>query len=295
VAPKTTPRAATSSLAITTLVALILLSALPVTAAAQDTRPMVRVVHLSAGVPKVDLYVDGTRTVAAVPFKTASRYHSLPAGRHTLAIRPAGSSSGSTPLASAGASIAAGAPYSAVLLGASAQLKTVVVKDDFAAPPAGRAKLRVIDAAPQSPPLDIAVADGPVLFRDVRFGEVTPFITVAAGRMGMEVRAAGTPRVLFTQGAAPIPAGMIVTLAGTISAAGRIETLPILDAAGAGNLPRGGIATGAGGTAGGRDWRPVGLLPAFGLLAAAMAAGRWSRRRGARHHRAAGSGDVLRG
>jgi hypothetical protein len=291
VAPKPTPRAATSSLAITTLLALLLLPALPLTAAAQDTRAMVRVVHLSAGAPKVDLYVDGTRTVAAVPFKTASRYHSLPAGAHTLAIRPAGSSSGSTPLASARASITAGAPYSAVLLGASAQLKAVVAKDDFAAPPAGRAKLRVIDAAPQSPPLDIAVTDGPVLFRDLRFGEVTPFITVAAGRMAMEVRNAGTSRVLFTQGAAPIPAGMILTLAGTVSADGRIETLPILDAAGAGNLPRGGIATGAGGTASGQGWRPLGLLPAVGLLAAAVAAGRWSRRR----RQVAGSGGTLRG
>jgi hypothetical protein len=290
VAPKTTPRATAASLAITTLLALLWLAALPATAAAQDTRAMVRVIHLSAGVPKVDLYVDGTRTVAAVPFRTASRYHSLPAGAHTLALRPAGSSAGSAPLASARASITAGAPYSAVLLGASAQLKTVVAKDDFTAPPAGRAKLRIIDAAPQSPPLDIAVADGPMLFRDVRFGEVSPFITVAAGRMAVEVRAAGTSRVLFTQGAAPIPAGMIVTLAGTISAAGQIETLPILDAAGAGNLPRGGIATGAGGTAGGQGWSPVWLLPAVALLAAAaVAAGRRSRRQ------VAGSGGVPRG
>jgi hypothetical protein len=290
VAPKTTPRATAASLAITTLLALLWLAALPATAAAQDTRAMVRVIHLSAGVPKVDLYVDGTRTVAAVPFRTASRYHSLPAGAHTLALRPAGSSAGSAPLASARASITAGAPYSAVLLGASPQLKTVVAKDDFTAPPAGRAKLRIIDAAPQSPPLDIAVADGPMLFRDVRFGEVSPFITVAAGRMAVEVRAAGTSRVLFTQGAAPIPAGMIVTLAGTISAAGQIETLPILDAAGAGNLPRGGIATGAGGTAGGQGWSPVWLLPAVALLAAAaVAAGRRSRRQ------VAGSGGVPRG
>jgi hypothetical protein len=285
-APKTAVRPTT----LLTLLTLLLLLAPPATAAAQDTRAMVRVVHLSADAPKVDLYVDGTRTVAAVPFKTASRYGSLPAGAHTLAVRPAGSAPTSTPAASVQASVRAGAPYTAVLLGPMAQLKTVVVKDDFAAPPAGRAKLRVIDAAPQSPPLDIAVAGGPVLFRDVRFGEVTPFATVAAGRFGMEVRAAGSSRVLFTQGAARMPAGMIVTLAGTISPAGQIETLPILDAAGAGNLPRGGVATGAGGTAGGQGWPAAWLLPVAGLLAAAAwAAGRRPRRQ------VAGSGGALRG
>jgi len=284
-------------LRVATLLALLVFLVLPTTAAGQDARALVRVVHLSADAPRVDLYVDGTRTLEAVSFKTASRYRSLPAGAHTLAIRPAGSAPTSTPTASVRASVRAGAPYSAVLLGPMAQLKAVVVRDDFAPPPAGRAKLRVIDAAPQSPPLDIAVADGPMLFRDVRFGEVTPFVTVAAGNMSMEVRAAGTSRVLFTQGAARIPAGMIVTLAGTISAAGQIETLPILDAAGAGNLPRGGVATGAGGSARDQAWRPLGLPPVIGLLAAtAWAAGRWSRRqRGAHRRPIAGSGGALRG
>ena len=262
---------------------LLVLAALPGVAAAQDRPAMVRLVHLTAGVPAADLYVDGTRTVAAVPFKTASRYRSLPAGAHTHSIRPAGASASSEPVASVRASIRAGAPYTAALLGGATASRAVVVKDDFAAPPAGRAKLRIIDAAPQSPPLDVAIADGPVLFRDVRFGEVTPFVTVAAGRVSMEVRAAGTSKVLFTQGAARMPAGMIITLAGTITAAGQIETLPIVDAAGAGNLPRGGVATGAGGSAEGRP-SPLVLLAA-GLLAvaAALAAGRRSPSRAVAH------------
>ena len=123
-APKTAVRP-TTLLALLTL--LLLLA--PPAAAAQDTRAMVRVVHLSADAPKVDLYVDGTRTVAAVPFKTASRYHSLPAGAHTLAVRPAGSAPTSTPAASVRASVRAGAPYSAVLLGPTAQYQQD--KDDY--------------------------------------------------------------------------------------------------------------------------------------------------------------------
>jgi hypothetical protein len=269
--------AAIAPVAIIMLLALLLLAALPTGAVAQSGQAMVRVVHLSAGTPAVDLYVDGTKTVSATPFKTASKYRSLAPGAHTFEFRPAGAA-GSTPAASVRASVKADAPYTVVLMGQQGKLQAVMAKDDFTAPPAGRAKLRAIIAAPQAPPVDIGVAGGPILFRDVKFGDVTPFATVAAGRMSVEVRQAGTSRVLFTQGAATMPAGMIVTLAGTITATGQIETLPILDAAGAGNLPRGGVATGAGGIAPGQSSPPVAPALAVGLLAAAA----WAARRRSR-------------
>jgi Domain of unknown function (DUF4397) len=269
--------AAIAPVAIIMLLALLLLAALPTGAVAQSGQAMVRVVHLSAGTPAVDLYVDGTKTVSATPFKTASKYRSLAPGAHTFEFRPAGAA-GSTPAASVRASVKADAPYTVVLMGQQGKLQAVMAKDDFTAPPAGRAKLRAIIAAPQAPPVDIGVAGGPILFRDVKFGDVTPFATVAAGRMSVEVRQAGTSRVLFTQGAATMPAGMIVTLAGTITATGQIETLPILDAAGAGNLPRGGVATGAGCTVPGQSSPPVAPALAVGLLAAAA----WAARRRSR-------------
>ena len=88
-----------------------------------------------------------------------------------------------------------------------------------------------------------------MLFHNLTFPEATPFATIEAGSMALEVRLAGTERVVFKSGARPLPAGSILTVAGTVSPSGTIEVLPILDAAGAGATPRGGIATGAGGTA----------------------------------------------
>lgn len=271
-APKTAVRP-TTLLALLTL--LLLLA--PPAAAAQDTQAMVRVVHLSADAPKVDLYVDGTRTVAAVPFKTASKYHRMPASVHTLTVRPAGSTANSAPAASARVSVLPGAAYTVVLLGTPRQLQVKVAKDDFSAPPSGKAKLRIVNAAPQSPPLDIGVAGGPTVFRNVTYGMISNFETVQAGRFSIEVRAAGSPTVLFTQGASRLPAGAIITVAGTITSAGKIEMLPILDAAGAGNLPRGGVATGAGGTAAGHASRLVGVPVVAGLLAIVLLAA-WRRR-----------------
>jgi Domain of unknown function (DUF4397) len=265
------------------LLALLLLAALPAGAAAQEGQALVRVVHLAAGVSKVDLYVDGTRMVPATPFRSASEYHRVPASAHTLEIRPAGAAAGPASAASARVSVRPGAAYSAVLLGTPGRLQAKVAKDDFSAPPPGKAKLRIVVATPQAPPLDIGIAGGPTLFRNVGFGTVSDFVAVDAGRFSLEVRPAGSSSVLFTQGASTLPAGTIITVAGTITSAGKIEILPILDAAGAGNLPRGGVATGAGGTA---DRQASGAAGAVGLpvllgllVVLALAAGRRERPR----------------
>jgi hypothetical protein len=222
--------------------------ALPAAAGAQGAQARVRVLHLSPDAPKVDVYVDGTSTLTAVPFKTATKHAQVPTGTHTVEIRPAGSANGN-PLATARATLAPDTAYTLAAVGLAAKLQIMVLKDDFTAPPPGKAKLRGIDASPQSPPIDIAIAGGPVLFRNLTFPEATPFATVEAGSMALEVRRAGTEEVVFKSGARPLPAGAILTVAGTVSPSGTIEVLPILDAAGAGATPRGGIATGAGGTA----------------------------------------------
>jgi hypothetical protein len=239
--------------------------ALPAAAGAQEARARVRVLHLSPDAPKVDVYVDGTSTLTAVQFKTATKHAQVPAGTHTVEIRPAGSSNGGNPLATARATLAPGAAYTLAAVGSAAKLQVMVLKDDFTAPPAGKAKLRGIDASPQSPPIDIAIAGGPVLFHDLTFPEATPFATIKAGSMALEVRLAGTEHVVFKSGARPLPAGAILTVAGTVSPSGNIEVLPILDAAGAGATPRGGIATGAGGTAPADGVGLAGSLTAAGL------------------------------
>jgi Domain of unknown function (DUF4397) len=228
---------------------LVAALALPGTAGAQEGGARVRVLHLSPDAPRLDVEVDGTTTLADVPFKTATRHAQVPAGTHTFEIRPAGSATGDRPLVTRRASVGPGAAYTLAVVGLAARMQVLVLEDDFTAPPPGKAKLRAIDASPQSPPIDIAIAGGPVLFRNLTFPEATPFATIDAGSMALEVRLAGTSRMVFRSGARPMPAGAILTMAGTISPTGSIEVLPILDGAGAGVTPRGGIATGAGGSA----------------------------------------------
>jgi Domain of unknown function (DUF4397) len=253
--------------------------ALPVSAGAQEERARVRVLHLSPDAPRIDVYVDRTKTLAAVPFKSATKHVQVLAGTHTVELRSAGSATGDRSLVSARATVAAGAAYTLAAVGPAAKLQLLVLKDDFTAPPPGKAKLRGIDATPQSPPIDIAIAGGPVLFHSLTFPEATPFATIDAGTMALEVRRAGTDQVVFRSGARSLPAGAILTVAGTVSPRGTIEVLPILDAAGARTTPRGGIATGAGGSAPVEGSDLAGPLAAAGLALVVGAAAVLRRRR----------------
>jgi hypothetical protein len=270
--------AARTMIRVVVLALIVAASAAPAAATAQEGRAGVRVLHLSSGTPRLDVYVDGKRTLAGVSFKTPTRYAPVAPGRHTIAIRSAGAAPGSRPLATAQAAPAADEAYTIVAVGTATELRTVVAKDDFSAPPPGKAKLRAINAAPLSPQLDIALTGGRVLFRNLAFAEATPYVTLDAGRLALEARLAGTDRVIFSSGARPLPAGVILTVAGTGSSAGDVDVVAILDAAGAARIPRGGVATGAGGTAppegGGRTW-----ALAVGGLALALGGAVAARRR----------------
>ncbi|HOT49768.1 MAG TPA: DUF4397 domain-containing protein, partial [Candidatus Hydrogenedentes bacterium] len=71
------------------------------------------------------------------------------------------------------------------------------MRDDNSAPPPGQARLRLVHASPNAPPVDVAVAGGPVLFSNVAYKNAGNYVTRAAGTANLEVREAGTSNVLL--------------------------------------------------------------------------------------------------
>jgi MYXO-CTERM domain-containing protein len=259
------------------LVACLLVLAVP--AAAQEPPALLRVVHFGLGAPTVDVWIDGAKAHAGLAFKGASRYLELPAGTHRVVLRPAGGSATTKAVTIASARLRAGAPATLALLGKPGAFEAAQVADDFTLPPKGQTRIRLLNANPDSPGVDVATPGGVVLVRDVRYKEASPYVAVPAGRpFAANILAAGTDTLLVsTEGTEPLPAGAVITVVGARTPKG-VETLSILDAAGSGSLPRGGIATGGGGTATGGGPAAWPLVAALALLAVA-AAGRRARSR----------------
>ncbi len=74
-----------------------------------------RVWHLSPDAPKVDIYVNGKKTLSKVPYKAASNYLTLAPGKYTIAVKVAGTKA---TVWSGKVKTRAGRAYSATALGA---------------------------------------------------------------------------------------------------------------------------------------------------------------------------------
>lgn len=248
------------------------------TASAATGDSMVRVAHLSPDAPNVDVYVNNAKTLSDVSYKTVSKYLSVPAGQYRFEVRPAGADPGSKAVIDASSTLTAGKAVTVAAVGALANIKGQIYTDDISAPASGKAKVRVVHAAPEVPAVDVAVAGGPTLFSGASFPQATAYAEVAGGSYNLEVRPAGTQTVALKATQA-VQAGSIYTIAAIGGAGKPTELLPIVDAAGMSAMPGGGVATGAGGTAnqgGGSEAALV--LAGVGALAVAGAAAAQRRR-----------------
>jgi hypothetical protein len=196
-----------------------------------------------------------------VGYGDVSAYVAVSPGQYTVAMRRLGASASSPPALTASFMVSARTAYTLAALGPDPGLRTEVLKDQRTAP-AGQALVRVFQASLKQ--AQVTVSYGPdVLTRQLAFGSATSYTTVQPG----------TRTVRFT--APNEHAAMPVTLA-----AGSVHTIVVLDgasgfkidaltdAAGSQVIPKGGAATGMGGTA--QQRRPGGLAPWLATLAAGL-------------------------
>ncbi|GAA3230898.1 DUF4397 domain-containing protein [Pseudonocardia petroleophila] len=259
------------------LVALLVaaLSALAVQPAAAATGTYLRLAHLSPDTPPVDVVVTSfsgaTSELDGVAYGDVSSYKRIEPGAYTVQMRPAGEPD-AVPIVTGTLEAEPGRAYTAAGLGPNAQLAVNVLVDDLTPPPAGQARVRVVQGAAEAGDVAIRWNGTPVL--EAAFGSATEYVTVPAGPGSFDVqRATGDPAAVDVELAAGgVYSVIVVQQDGELT--GQLRT----DALGPDVAPAGGIDTGLGGTA------APGVTPAVAvaLLAGAAAAGVAVSRRRAR-------------
>ena len=247
----------------------------------------VRCAHLSPNTAPVDIYMYSFGDPMAmdvlrhVPYGEVGMYMKMPTGQYSVAIRPAGASASTTPVISASFMVRAGQAYTVAAMGPARGLRLQALNDQLTTPH-GKSMVRVIQASLKEHQVTVRTGSA-TLASNLAFASVTPYGADKPGRW--MVHAAGGSETW--SGKVKLTAGSIHTLVVLDSASG-LKVADLLDAAGSGMMPHGGVATGLGGTAPGPAPSPLPLLAglASGLLVVAAAAIRLRRSRAmARHAR----------
>jgi hypothetical protein len=168
-------------------------------------RALVRFVNADPGQQSLDLWFGEHQAFSSVAYKTVTPYAEIPSERREFRMRPAGQS---TDLATNSEGLSAGMRYTLVAMRSEdGSSRLIAVTDDLTPPEEGRAKVRVINAAPAAGALDVVAANRPEdeIFDSVNFSTATSWeeIEPAAGaltiRRGDQERAAAGMRVANLQ------------------------------------------------------------------------------------------------
>jgi hypothetical protein len=227
-------------------------------AAPADAPPAyLRLAHLSPDTPKVDVYVnsagDPSRSfvVPGVGYGAVSQYQPLPPDSYVISMRPAGAAASSPPVISATVDARSGAADTVAGTGKSANLGLSVLNDKLDIPPAGKASVRVINAALTVPSADVGPVNGPVWAKGVAFGTETGYVDCPLGKWDLAVSSSGTSSTV------PLTLQENSTYTVLLIDKGTgLEPQVTRDSTGADMVPSGAIETGLGGAAG------LDLLPA---------------------------------
>jgi len=279
-------RSRRTPLVATLVTALVALGALPALAAGTETTTTwVRAAHLVPGLGAMDFTVtpvqggEEVELAGEAGYGAVSDYEELPAGEYRVDVRAAGTPDAEAPALSGTFDLAAGAATTLVGVGTTDSPRLATLADDLTTPADGTARVRLLNAAQDSPQVDVSAQDGPVVAEGAVFGQPTDYTEVPAGRWDLRL-AGGSAQGSST---VDLEAGGVYTLFVLGQSGEDLTVLPVVDAAaareavsgdapdpaaqdGAGaddgmTAPAGGVDAGAGGTA-----TATGPLLGLGLL-----------------------------
>jgi len=124
----------------------------------------IRVAHLSEDAPAVDVYINGSVSeFTNVEYPALSSFVTVPAGTHSVAVAPAGTSLEEAVIGPVDITVEGGTWYTVAAIGlvGNDSLAAQVLVDDFSEIPTGQARFTVLHASPAAPPIDFLVNGEP--------------------------------------------------------------------------------------------------------------------------------------
>jgi hypothetical protein len=171
----------------------------------------VLVVHASSDAGPIDVYVDGALALQGLTFATLGNYVPVRAGAREMQIVPSGGAVGNA-LVDAHVDLVDAVAYEIAVFGRASDLRVQALPVDSAPLREGTSRLRLVNVAPDAPPVNLVVTGGDTLLQNAGYGAASNYLEMAAGTYDLEALAASGGE-------------MVLPLPGTVLAPHRVYSI----------------------------------------------------------------------
>ncbi|HLN00391.1 MAG TPA: DUF4397 domain-containing protein [Bryobacteraceae bacterium] len=182
-------------------------------AVAKQNKALVRFLNAAPGTTRYDLWFEDSKTYTSVKYQRLTPYDELPATRGEFRLRASGWDD-TEPVATQTGRLDSGERYTVVALrDAEGNMALELLADNLTPPSEGKAKVRVINAAPNFGEADvIRQNDNKLLFKGVNVDTATHYEDVDASTTTLEVREKGRQRPALLISNVNLEAGKMYTI-----------------------------------------------------------------------------------
>ena len=155
----------------------------------------VRVFHAVPDAPAVDVYANDMLIFKNIPYKAFSQYLKVPCGTYSIKIYPSGQKD--KPVLTQVVEVEQQKIITLAAVNRLSNISLLPIIDSTYPYPQDKLVVKFGHLSPDAPNVDITLPDGTVVFGDVAFGEVTPYIMLDPGTYSLQARVAGTDQVVL--------------------------------------------------------------------------------------------------
>ena len=156
----------------------------------------VRVIHTVPDAPNVDIYANDKLIISNLAYGDYTDYLSIPEGTYKISVYVAGTKD--SPVLSNMITVNNNSILTVAAVGTLSDIGLLAITDSNEARKPGKAMIRFLHLSPNAPAVDITLPDGTVIFSNVAFKHITPYIDVMPMNYTLQVRVAGTSNVVLT-------------------------------------------------------------------------------------------------
>ena len=156
----------------------------------------VRIIHTVPDAPNVDIYANDQLIVNNLAYGVYTDYLPVAEGTYRISLYVAGTKDSA--VISNMLTVNRNAIITVAAVGTLSDIELLAIPDANETRMPGKALIRFLHLSPNAPAVDITLPDGTVIFSNVSFKHITPYMDVTPMSYTLQVRVAGTSNIVLT-------------------------------------------------------------------------------------------------